>query len=119
MKSSPYYSEKFHTEISQLFQTHSILLNKLFLINTAILEAIKLQILNPQNSSNSLNVKNNANLEYLLLLIYNFLSNFLYIWGYEIGAKTFQALTGPYLAQLIQSTLTFSQHRFILFVFLL
>jgi hypothetical protein len=116
--SSPHccYSPHHHPMISQLYSTNLPLLNKLILLNTATLESLKNSLASPSSPAgrSQLDPKTNADHEHTQALILTFFKTILYLWGHEIGDKDgaiVQALTGPFLAQLVQSCLIFSQHR--------
>jgi hypothetical protein len=112
------YSLHHHPVISNLYSTHLPLLNKLILLNTATLESLKNSLVSssasPPGGNQLFDPKTNADHEHTQALILSFFKTILYLWGHEIGENddvTLQALTGPYLAQLVQSCLVFSQHR--------
>lgn len=119
--SSSCYSSHHHPMISQLYSTNLPLLNKLILLNTATLESLKNSLVSPSPStpSSQLDPKTNADHEHTQGLVLTFFKTILHLWGYEIGDKDgaiAQALTGPYLAQLVQSCLACSQHRYLDFL---
>lgn len=119
--SSSCYSSHHHPMISQLYSTNLPLLNKLILLNTATLESLKNSLVSPSPStpSSQLDPKTNADHEHTQGLAFTFFKTILHLWGYEIGDKDgaiAQALTGPYLAQLVQSCLACSQHRYLDFL---
>jgi hypothetical protein len=107
-RSSQHYSQHHHVTISTLYQTNQSLLNKLLLLNTAILESIK-QTITPSPSPH----QTNADHEHIQSLVLTFFKEFLFLSGHDLSEGTIpQALTGPFLAQLVQSCLFLSQHRY-------
>ena len=86
--------------LSKLYSSCRDHINKLMFLNTAALEATKAA---PSSADN----------EHAAKLVLSFVHSFLTIWSQDVQADSapLPALTGPFLAQLLQSCLSTSQHR--------
>jgi hypothetical protein len=101
--------------VSTLFVSCRESINRLMFLSTAILESSKATAQSAAPSS--------ADGEHIASLAICFMGSVLAVWKTEVGVVGWQggdgdatrhplpALTGPYLAQLIQSCLVLSQHR--------